>query len=153
VPVSAESIVEFTGLGRSVIGLGKATPPGVASREEARLPYAETPDGPLYYEHVNFQPPWKRATPVLLHHGIALTSDFWYDWLPVVAAEFPVIRFDWRGYGRSHVPGRGTAGRWSSSGATRSPCWRPPATSAAISWASRWGARRACTWPATRRSG
>ncbi len=71
------------------------------------MPYADTPDGPLYYEHVNFQAPWRRETPVLLHHGIGLTTDFWYDWLPILAAEFPVIRFDWRGYGRSHVPGPG----------------------------------------------
>ena len=68
------------------------------------MPYADTPDGPLYYEHVNCQPPWQPATPVLLHHGIALTSDFWYAWLPILAAAFPVVRFDWRGYGRSHVP-------------------------------------------------
>src|SRR4051812_3677124 len=68
------------------------------------MPYADTPDGPLYYEHFNFQPPWQAATPVLLHHGIALSCDFWYAWLPILAAEFPVIRFDWRGYGRSHVP-------------------------------------------------
>ncbi|HEY7060312.1 MAG TPA: alpha/beta hydrolase [Chloroflexota bacterium] len=71
------------------------------------MPYAETPDGPLYYEHVRFQPPWQRAVPVLLHHGIALSCDFWYDWLPTLAARFPVVRFDWRGYGRSHVPGPG----------------------------------------------
>src|SRR4051812_7924969 len=68
------------------------------------MPYADTPDGPLYYEHFNFQPPWQAATPVLLHHGIALSSDFWYAWLPILAAAFPVIRFDWRGSGRSHVP-------------------------------------------------
>jgi pimeloyl-ACP methyl ester carboxylesterase len=71
------------------------------------LPYVDTPDGPLYYEHVNFQPPWQAVTAVLLHHGIALTSDFWYAWLPILVAHFPVVRFDWRGYGRSHVPAPG----------------------------------------------
>jgi len=84
------------------------------------LPHADTPDGPLYYEHVNFQPPWQRPTPVLLHHGIALTSDFWYDWLPTLAAAFPVIRFDWRGYGRSHVPGPGYP--WSLEQFARDAC-------------------------------
>lgn len=80
------------------------------------MPYAETPDGPLYYEHVNFQPPWQRATPMLLHHGVGLTADFWFEWLPILAPELPVIRFDWRGYGRSHVPGPGYAYSWEQFG-------------------------------------
>lgn len=68
------------------------------------MPHLDTPDGRLYYEHESFQPPWRRATPILFHHGIALSGEFWYDWLPVLAADYPVVRFDMRGYGRSTAP-------------------------------------------------
>ncbi len=46
----------------------RAAPP--ARSEEVRLPYADTPDGPLYYEHVNFQPPWQVATRLPLRLAI-----------------------------------------------------------------------------------
>jgi pimeloyl-ACP methyl ester carboxylesterase len=68
------------------------------------VPYVDTAAGRLYYEYLNFTPPWRKVTPLLLHHGVALTSDFWYEWMPILAAHFPVIRFDVRGYGRSDVP-------------------------------------------------
>ena len=71
------------------------------------MPYVETPDGRLYYEYVDFTEPWRRCTPVLLHHGVGLTSDFWHAWMPILSATFPVIRFDLRGYGRSAQPGPG----------------------------------------------
>lgn len=68
------------------------------------MPYVETPHGRLYYEYVDFTEPWRRRTPILLHHGVGLTSDFWHAWMPILAAAFPVVRFDLRGYGRSDPP-------------------------------------------------
>ncbi len=75
------------------------------------MPYVETREGSLYYDYVNCTAPWRQSTPILLHHGIALTSDFWFEWMPILTAHFPVIRFDTRGYARSEAPAPGL--RWS----------------------------------------
>ena len=62
------------------------------------------PDAEIYYEVIDFGPPWQRRTPILLHHGVALSTVFWYGWLPILTAAYPVIRLDMRGHGRSSEP-------------------------------------------------
>ena len=62
------------------------------------------PDAEIYYDVIDFGPPWQRRTPILLHHGVALSTAFWYGWLPILAAAYPVILLDMRGHGRSSEP-------------------------------------------------
>lgn len=71
------------------------------------MPIVECPRAAIWYETIDFGPPWQSRTPILLHHGLALNADFWYGWLPILAAEHPVIRLDVRGHGRSTWTGSG----------------------------------------------
>lgn len=68
------------------------------------MPTVECPRATIWYEVTNFGPPWQTRTPILLHHGLALNADFWYGWLPILAAKHPVVRLDLRGHGRSTTP-------------------------------------------------
>ena len=66
---------------------------------------AATPSG-LVYGTTDLRPPWRTSClPVLFHHGIGTNRDIWSDWLPIIAARHPIIRFDTRGFGASPVPG------------------------------------------------
>ncbi|MBI3964129.1 MAG: alpha/beta fold hydrolase [Chloroflexi bacterium] len=71
------------------------------------MPYAETSTGRLYFESYDFGGAWQHRTPILLHHGVGFTADFWDGWMPALLARHPVVRFDMRGYGRSAVPESG----------------------------------------------
>ena len=67
----------------------------------------ETPAGPLYYQVDELTPPWVRNPPTILFcHGVAINCDIWAAWLPVLASQFRIVRFDTRGFGRSFVPGQ-----------------------------------------------
>ncbi|MEW6124313.1 MAG: alpha/beta hydrolase [Pseudomonadota bacterium] len=53
----------------------------------------------------DIRPPWgKEALPVVFNHGIGTSMDIWAGWVPVIAAQRPMVRFDMRGFGRSVVP-------------------------------------------------
>lgn len=59
----------------------------------------------LAYATTDLRPPWRgTGLPVVFHHGIGTNRDIWCDWLPEVAAQHPVVRFDFRGFGASVVP-------------------------------------------------
>lgn len=59
----------------------------------------------LAYTATDVRAPWHRdARPVVFHHGIGTNRDIWCDWLPEVAAQHRVVRFDFRGFGASAVP-------------------------------------------------
>ena len=58
----------------------------------------------MYYEDDNFNDRWAKAETVILYHGNAKSSRFWYEWVPLLARDFRVIRIDARGFGRSTVP-------------------------------------------------
>jgi 3-oxoadipate enol-lactonase len=59
----------------------------------------------LAYVTTDVRPPWHRnERPVVFHHGIGTNRDIWCDWLPEVAAQHRVVRFDFRGFGASVVP-------------------------------------------------
>lgn len=59
----------------------------------------------LHYRIDDVRPPWSaRAAPVLFHHGIGTTMGIWSEWIPIVAARHPVLRFDMRGFGQSFIP-------------------------------------------------
>lgn len=66
----------------------------------------QTTDGPLHYEAVEQAAPWNaHGLPVLFHHGIGSSSALWRGWYPALADRYPLVAFDMRGCGRSHVPG------------------------------------------------
>ncbi len=59
----------------------------------------------LAYATADVRPPWHGdERPVVLHHGIGTNRDIWCGWLPEVAAQHRVVRFDFRGFGASAVP-------------------------------------------------
>ena len=64
----------------------------------------ETRSG-LHYVMHDLRPPWRTTgTPVVFHHGIGTNLGIWAAWVPIIAARYPVILFDMRGFGRSPVP-------------------------------------------------
>ncbi|MBV6273372.1 alpha/beta hydrolase [Alcaligenaceae bacterium CGII-47] len=61
----------------------------------------------LHYRVDDVRAPWCQAgAPVLFHHGIGTSLGIWSDWIPIVAARHPALRFDMRGFGRSVIPPR-----------------------------------------------
>ncbi|WP_342641557.1 alpha/beta fold hydrolase [Rhodoligotrophos ferricapiens] len=59
----------------------------------------------LDYVIDDFRPPWAATRlPVIFNHGIGTNRDIWAAWVPVIAAERKVVRFDMRGFGQSVCP-------------------------------------------------
>ena len=65
----------------------------------------------MHYEDDDFSPPWEDSEVILMHHGNAKNSKFWYGWIPVLSSKYRVIRVDGRGFGQSTVPSEGY--KWS----------------------------------------
>jgi 3-oxoadipate enol-lactonase len=55
----------------------------------------------LYYELDDYTDPWRNAPTIVLQHGFARSSKFWYQWVPYLSRFYKVIRTDLRGLGRS----------------------------------------------------
>jgi len=69
------------------------------------MPTLATPEGSLHYEVCDVVPAWRApAQTILFHHGIAADVNLWADWIPVLAPNYRLVRFDMRGFGRSSVP-------------------------------------------------
>jgi pimeloyl-ACP methyl ester carboxylesterase len=67
--------------------------------------YVRLNDGTeLFYTIDDFTDPWTQPETVVLHHGMAKNHRFWYAWIPILAQQYRVIRFDMRGMGQSSVP-------------------------------------------------
>ena len=62
------------------------------------------PDVELHYYDDDFTPPWQSAPVILLQHGFSRSGRFWYNWVPLLAHEYRVLRPDMRGMGRSPTP-------------------------------------------------
>jgi 3-oxoadipate enol-lactonase len=66
------------------------------------MPYLTRPGQPrLHYEIDDYTDPWKKAPAILLQHGYARSSRFWYAWIPYLSRFYRVIRLDLRGLGLS----------------------------------------------------
>lgn len=62
----------------------------------------DTGSGLLHYEVIDITPPWREPHETLVFcHGVGTDSNVWSDWLPVLASEFRLVRFDTRGFGLS----------------------------------------------------
>jgi 3-oxoadipate enol-lactonase len=55
----------------------------------------------LYYEQDDYTDPWRDAPFIVLQHGFARSSKFWFQWVPYLSRFYKVIRPDLRGFGRS----------------------------------------------------
>ena len=58
----------------------------------------------IYYEDHDFTDPWLTAEAIVMHHGNAKNCQLWYAWVPLLADQYRVVRFDARGFGQSTVP-------------------------------------------------
>ena len=64
--------------------------------------YFKTIDGTsIYYSIDDFTDGWRKPESVLCIHGLAESTDAWRAWVPHLARQFRVVRFDLRGFGRS----------------------------------------------------
>ena len=69
------------------------------------MAYAQTAHGSIHYEVVDQVAPWAPGgETIIFHHGIGADPGIWSGWLPALADRYRIVRFDMRGYGRSHVP-------------------------------------------------
>jgi pimeloyl-ACP methyl ester carboxylesterase len=66
----------------------------------------------LYYEVIDLTAPWvEDPETIVFCHGVAINCEIWAGWLPVLTPHFRIVRFDTRGFGRSHTQGQ--AHEWS----------------------------------------
>ena len=70
-----------------------------------------------YYQDDDFTAPWAPGQTVLIQHGFGRNSQFWRQWVPMLAGDYRVIRRDLRGHGGSGDPG--DADPWSFDGLVR----------------------------------
>ena len=69
------------------------------------MPTITHPNGQTtYYEDDNFSDPWKTPETIMIQHGWARHSAFWYHWVPMLSRHYRIIRRDARGHGRSSSP-------------------------------------------------
>src|SRR5437588_10912068 len=65
----------------------------------------QTAENALHYEIVEQTAPWqRRGLPILFHHGIGSSAALWRGWYPALIDRHPLVTFDMRGCGRSHIP-------------------------------------------------
>ncbi|KAG8629296.1 hypothetical protein KVT40_003161 [Elsinoe batatas] len=57
----------------------------------------------------SYTPPWPPSTTILIQHGFARHSAFWYHWIPALGAHHRIIRRDLRGHGFSSTPTPGSS--------------------------------------------
>ena len=55
----------------------------------------------LHFYDDDFTDPWRPAPAILLQHGFSRNGRFWYNWVPLLARQFRVLRPDMRGMGGS----------------------------------------------------
>ena len=71
------------------------------------MPYISHKNGErTHYLDDDFVDPWITHETILIQHGFARHSAFWYKWIPVLAKKYRVIRRDARGHGYSTAPGK-----------------------------------------------
>jgi pimeloyl-ACP methyl ester carboxylesterase len=66
------------------------------------MPYVTHKSGQkTFYYDDDFANPWEPHDTILIHHGFGRSSAFWYQWVPVLATKYRVIRRDALGHGHS----------------------------------------------------
>ena len=73
--------------------------------KQSTMPYITHKNGQkTYYQDDDFADPWKSHETILIQHGFARHSAFWYHWVPVLSKHYRVVRRDARGHGYSSAP-------------------------------------------------
>jgi len=62
----------------------------------------------LFYEIDDFTPPWQKAETVVLLHAAMGSSRRFHNWVPALAGQYRVVRWDTRGHGASDIPPAGS---------------------------------------------
>jgi 3-oxoadipate enol-lactonase len=66
------------------------------------MPYLTRTGQPtLHYRIDDYTDPWRDAPVLVLQHGYARSSRFWYAWIPHLARHYKVLRINLRGHGES----------------------------------------------------
>ena len=68
-----------------------------------RYSNAKVRDLDIHYELADYTCPWRKTPPetFLLYHGYARNMLFWQAWVPLLAGDYRVLRFDARGCGKT----------------------------------------------------
>lgn len=70
--------------------------------------YFSTRDGARIFHTIDdFTDGWKAPQTVVCVHGLAESTEAWRGWVPHLARDFRVVRFDLRGFGRSSAVSAG----------------------------------------------
>lgn len=72
------------------------------------MPFLNIADCRIYYEIDDFTDPWCKPETVLMIHGFTESTLAWRAWVPHLARQFRVIRFDQQGFGQSSAVGPDT---------------------------------------------
>lgn len=65
----------------------------------------KTKDGlQLAYQVDDFTDPWREPDTLLLLHAAMGNSQRWFQWVPILARQYRVVRLDLRGHGQSQAP-------------------------------------------------
>jgi pimeloyl-ACP methyl ester carboxylesterase len=65
------------------------------------MPYADLNDARLYYDVADYTDPWRKPQSVLMIHGFTESTEAWRRWVPGLARDYCVIRYDQLGFGQS----------------------------------------------------
>jgi len=67
------------------------------------MPFVESRKPRLHYRIDDYADPWREAGTLVLQHGFARSSKFWYAFIPHLSGQYRVVRPDLRGHGKSPV--------------------------------------------------
>ena len=68
------------------------------------MPFLDINGDRFHYHVDDFSDPWRSSQPVLLHHAAAGNLNRWRAWVPTLARQHPVVRFDMRGHAGTPAP-------------------------------------------------
>ena len=76
-----------------------------------RIPFPRVQVGGIQIEYdvADYTEPWRASEPetILFHHGYCRNMDFWRGWVPPLACDYRVLRFNSRGCGATTAPPAG----------------------------------------------
>ena len=65
------------------------------------MPILDLNGDQFHYHLDDFSDPWRHDAPVMLHHAAGGNLHRWRPWVPTLARDRPVVRFDMRGHART----------------------------------------------------
>ncbi len=68
------------------------------------MPYLQIDESRFHYHVDDYSDPWLDSETILLHHAAAGNLHRWRAWIPTLARQHRVLRFDMRGHGRTPPP-------------------------------------------------